>query len=165
MQAPVLTTERLVLRGQRLDDFDRLAALYTTERSRYIGGPLPPPDVWRGFMNSVGHWAVRNYGGWAIDLAATGENIGEVAVTHPVSFPETELGWLLFDGFEGQGYATEAAHAALRYAKDTAQPPTLVSYIDPENASSLRLAHRLGAQRDLAAATPNGDPCLVLRYW
>ena len=42
--------------------------------------------------------------------------------------------------------------------------PSLVSYIDRDNTRSIRLAERLGAVRDDATATPNGDPCLVFRH-
>jgi RimJ/RimL family protein N-acetyltransferase len=58
---------------------------------------------------------------------------------------EPELGWHLFDGFEGQGYAVEAARAAKAdyHARITYAP--LISYIDPANRKSQALAERLGA--------------------
>lgn len=164
MIAPTLSTERLTLRPYRLDDFAHLVAVYATERSRYVGGPLPEKQVWLGFMNTIGQWPILGMGGWAVDLTGTGECVGEVAVTRPVDYPETELGWLLFNGREGQGYAFEAATAARDHAFDVIRPPSLVSYIDPDNRASIRLAERLGGVRDHGAPTPNGDPCLVFRY-
>ena len=163
--APVLTTPRLTLRQQRRSDYELLVDLYTTDRARYIGGPQKPDQVWRGFMNSVGHWPILGMGGWAIDLTATGQTIGEVAVCQPPEFPETEIGWVLFEGFEGHGYALEAATAARDYARTVIAPASLVSYVDPANIPSARLAERLGATLDPAAPTPNGDPCLVFRHW
>lgn len=162
--APTLHTERLVLRPYCHADFEKLAALYTTDRSRYIGGPLSHEQVWLGFMNTVGHWPIMGFGGWALDLAQTGECIGEVAISKPAHFPEIELGWLLFEGFEGRGYAFEAATKALNFAFGALALPTLVSYIDPDNAPSRRLAQKLGGLRDDRAPTPNGDPTHVLRY-
>ncbi len=41
---------------------------------------------------------------------------------------------------------------------------TLVSYIDPRNERSIRLAERLGARLDPRAAQPEDDPCLVFRH-
>ena len=163
--APILTTERLTLRPQRRSDYDKLVELYTSERSRFVGGFRPASAVWRDFMNSVGHWPISGMGGWAIDITASGQCIGEVAVCQPPEYPETEIGWVLFEGFEGQGFATEAASAAKDYARLSIAAPSLVSYIDPDNAPSIRLAKRLGGQHDSLAATPNGDPCLVFRYW
>lgn len=164
MIAPTLHTERLTLRAYRLEDFERLAALFETPRSRYMGGPLPKKQVWAGFMSTVGQWPILGMGAWAIDLTETGECIGEVAITRPMDYPETELGWLLYEGFEGKGYAFEAARAAQDHARTVIRPSSLVSYIDPDNARSIRLAERLGGVRDEEAATPNNDPCLVYRY-
>lgn len=163
--APVLVTERLTLRGQTYADFERLTALYQGERASYIGGRQPPAQVWRNFMNSVGHWPILGMGGWAIDVTASGQCVGEVAVCHPPDYPETELGWALFDGFEGQGYALEAAAAVRDWARNTLRPPSLVSYVDPSNAPSIKLAQRLGGVLDETGATPNGDACLVFRHW
>ncbi|WP_404402375.1 GNAT family N-acetyltransferase [Pelagibacterium halotolerans] len=162
--APTLYTERLVLRAYRYADFEQLAQLYSTDRSRYIGGPLGREQVWLGFMNTVGHWPIMGFGGWAVDLAETGECIGEVAVSKPAHFPEIELGWLLFEGYEGHGYAFEAAKEAQEFAFDELGLETLVSYIDPDNAPSRRLAEKLGGVYDASAPTPNGDPTHVFRY-
>lgn len=164
MQAPIIRTERLLLRPYRLDDFPHLLALYKTDRAAFIGGQLSPRKVWDGFMNCLGQWPVLGIGGWAVEEAESGMLAGEVAVHRPLDYPETELGWLLFDGFEGKGYAREAAEAARLWAFQEARLKTLVSYIDRDNHRSIRLAERLGAVLDAQAATPNGDPCFVYRH-
>ena len=163
-EAPRIRTNRLLLRPYRLDDFRHLLALYETDRAAYIGGRLTPRSVWDGFMNCIGQWPVLGLGGWAVEEPTSGMLVGEVAVHHPVDYPEVELGWLLLEGYEGRGYAYEAAAAARRWAFDEAGLATLVSYVDRENTRSIRLAQRLGAVLDPSAATPNGDPCLVFRH-
>jgi RimJ/RimL family protein N-acetyltransferase len=165
VQAPVIDTERLRLRPYRLDDFQSLLALYATDRAAFIGGRLTERQVWDGFMNCLGQWLVLGIGGWAVEELATGALIGEIAVHRPVDYPETEIGWLLFEGFEGHGFAFEAACTARDWTRANNKAASLVSYIDPDNARSIRLANRLGAVRDSAAETPNGDPCLVFRHW
>jgi RimJ/RimL family protein N-acetyltransferase len=82
----------------------------------------------------------------------------------PPEYPERELGWVILEGFEGKGYAFEAAKLARAYAFETLKFETLVSYIDPDNARSIRLAEKLGAVRDDKAARPEGDGCLVYRH-
>lgn len=164
MQAPLIKTERLLLRPYRLEDFPHLVALYETDRSAFIGGRLSPRQVWDGFMNCTGQWSVLGMGGWAVEEASSGALVGEVAVHRPVDYPEIELGWLLFDGFEGRGYACEAAFAARHWAFSQRGLSSIISYIDRDNVRSIRLAERLGAKLDLAAPTPNGDPCLVYRH-
>jgi RimJ/RimL family protein N-acetyltransferase len=162
--APSIRTERLWLRGYQLEDFHRLAALYETDRSAFIGGRLSVRRVWDGFMNCVGQWPLHGFGGWAVEEATSGVVVGEVAIQRPPDYPETELGWLLFEGFEGRGYAYEAAVAARHFAFQSAGISSLVSYIDPDNMKSIRLAEKLGAKRDEGAKTPNGDPCVVFRH-
>ena len=148
MTCPTLTTERLILRPRTRADFDAFAAFYATDRSRHVGGPLTPIRVWYGFMAEIGYWATDGFGGWAVERRADGALIGEVCIQHPPFFPEVELGWTLLDGFEGCGYATEAATAARDWGFAVRGLDTLVSYIDPDNARSIALAERLGAERD-----------------
>ena len=84
---------------------------------------------------------------------------------YPVGRPETEIGWVLFDGHEGKGFATEAARATLVFARDTLGWTEIVSYIAPENQASVRVAERLGATLDTAAPQPKpGDNALVYRH-
>lgn len=164
LSAPLLTTERLVLRALRFEDFQPLVDLFATERSRYMDGPQSPAQVWSGFMESVGQWPILGYGSWAVTLRESGELVGQCGLNRPYSFPEDELGWLLLDGFEGHGYAFEAAIAARDFGYRQIGMKTLVSYIDPDNTRSIRLAGRLGARLDTSAPTPNGDACLVFRH-
>ncbi|HKK35900.1 MAG TPA: GNAT family N-acetyltransferase, partial [Paracoccaceae bacterium] len=105
---PELETERLRLRAPSEADFEPFAAFYATERSRFVGGPLPRGKVWRSHAALVGHWALRGYGWWSLEERATGALAGRVGLFHPEGWPEPEIGWTLFDGFEGRGYATEA---------------------------------------------------------
>lgn len=163
MIAPVLTTARLELRPLVHSDFALISAMYQTDRAAFIGGKLPAVRVWYGFASDVGAWVLQGFGGWAVDRA-DGTPIGQVALTHPVHYPEPELGWLLYDGFEGQGYATEAAMAARDYGFAKLGWQSFVSYIDPANLPSQAVALRLGATRDTKAATPNNQPTWVYRY-
>ena len=98
-----------------------------------------------------------------IDLRSTGESVGQVGVSDGPLFPEKELGWNLYEGFEGFGFATEAAAALRDWAKETLGLHGLVSYVDPRNAASVRVADRLGAVLDSDA--PRQDPDdLVYRH-
>ena len=65
---------------------------------------------------------------------------------------------------EDKETAREAALAVRDWAYGTRGLGALVSYIDPENARSIRLAERLGAMPDDGAPQPAHDPCLVYRH-
>ena len=68
-----------------------------------------------------------------------------------------ELAWHLFDGFEGHGYAFEAALAARAdyHARISDQP--LISYIAVANTRSEALVQRLGAAREVTRSDDKGD--------
>ncbi len=161
--APTITTERLTLRHHRIEDFEPMAAMFATDWSVYMGGPVSRHDMWRWLGAEVGSWSLLGFGSWAVDLNETGETIGQVGINKPANFPEVELGWLVYPPYEGKRYAFEAADAARTWAFGTCGLQTLVSYIDPENVRSITLAKRLGAVLDTNAARPDPDD-LVYRH-
>lgn len=142
---PTFETERLILRPNRADDFDAYAAFYADDRAQYRGGPLHRLGAYRIFAQEVGHWALRGYGVWALEEKATGTYCGQVGPYFPEGWPEAEISWLLMNGFEGQGYAIEAARFARDYAYGTLGWTTAISLISKGNVPSSRLAERLGA--------------------
>jgi len=71
---------------------------------------------------------------------------------------------MVLDGLEGKGLAYEASLAVLAWAYGPRGIASLVSYIDPGNARSIRLAERLGATRDDAAPKPEGEVCVTYRH-
>ena len=161
--APRIETERLLLRPPTREDFAPIAAFYATEASRFVGGPLEERPVWYWFSAGIGDWDLLGFGSWAIEARATGALAGLVWLNHPPGFPEREMGWLLLPGFEGRGYATEAARAVRDHAYRTLGWTTLVSYVDPANQRSCALARRLGCTEE-----PQAEPLfpwdLVFRH-
>src|SRR5258707_15379113 len=77
---PAIETERLVLRGHRLEDFAESAAMWADpEVTRYIGGrPFSPEEVWAPLLRYVGHWALLGFGYWVVRETATDRFVGEV---------------------------------------------------------------------------------------
>jgi RimJ/RimL family protein N-acetyltransferase len=142
---PVLQTDRLTLRAPRESDVAAMETFGKSERNGFVGGPFDAIGAWRSIMAGVGHWAFKGYGYWSVDRNADGALIGRVGVIFPPDAPEPELAYHLFDGFEGQGYATEAVLAARAHAQDVMGMGPLASFIDPDNARSIALARRVGA--------------------
>ena len=145
-KAPIIKTERLTLRGFELGDFPVFSAFYASERSKFCGGPAHPESSWRMLACEIGHWQLRGYGRWAVTLSDTGELIGNVGLWNPEGWPEPEIGWVVFEGHEGQGLAFEAAVRVREYAYTDLGFTTLTSNIVPGNDRSVKLAERLGAK-------------------
>ncbi len=160
---PKLQTERLTLRPYRREDFPTYAAFLATDRSKYMGGPYSEREAWGWFTTDTIAWQFHGFGTLAIEVA--GQLAGYVGLIHPPSFPEPECGWTLYDGFTGQGFATEAGRAMLDHTFATTDLKTIVSYTHPANTASHRVAERLGGVYDPDAATCNNDPDRVYRHF
>jgi RimJ/RimL family protein N-acetyltransferase len=159
---PTLETGRLVLRAPTRADFAAYEAFMLSERS-HLSDPTPR-KVWQIFAVEFVGWCLDGLGHWVIER--NGRAIGVTGFSHPAYYPEPEMGWALYDGFEGQGFATEAARAARDWARG--RLASLVSYIAPGGARSIAVAERLGAIRDAAAPLPQGtspETCAVYRHW
>lgn len=162
---PRLETERLVLRGPLASDWDALRAFsMDPERMHFIGGAVTRDyDVWRGMTAMVGHWIWNGYGLWTLEDKITGQPAGRVGILDNVEWPEPELAWHLFAGFEGKGLAQEAAMVIRAYAADTLGLDGLISPIDAANTRSRALAERLGATVEREGELL-GKPCLIYRH-
>lgn len=164
MTIPTLHTARLTLRPMVEADFAAYRALMTSPRSVYMGGPYDDRGAWGAFCHDIACWTLFGHGGLMIDLDATGECVGQVGINGGPMFPEKELGWLVYEGFEGRGYVTEAAAALRDWAFGSLGVESLVSYVDPANARSRAVAERLGAVPDDKA--PRQDPeDIVYRHY
>jgi RimJ/RimL family protein N-acetyltransferase len=143
---PRLETERLVMRGLCAEDFEPYAAMMADpDVARYVApAPMNRADAWRALSSGIGHWALRGYGAWAVIRKSDGAFLGRVGMIHPEGWPGLEIGWTLDKPYWGQGYATESAAAAMRYAFLTQPAARLISNIDPENTASQSVAVRLG---------------------
>lgn len=148
LDIPRIETDRLTLRAPREDDFEALAAFGASERARFIGGPYPRARSWGGFLATFGHWALRGYGMWMLEHRETGRTAGRVGMIFNDGWGEPELGWHVFEGFEGQGLAFEASRAARSHAALRQNLEDVISYIDPANTRSVALAKRLGATHE-----------------
>jgi RimJ/RimL family protein N-acetyltransferase len=160
---PTLQTKRLLLRAPAFADYPAYTAFLASARSQYMGRPQSGFAAWGMFCHDLACWTMFSHGALMIDLRSSGDCIGQVGINHGPLFPEKELGWLLYSGFEGHGYVTEAARALRDWAFTVLQLPTLVSYVDPANLASIAVAERLGAVRDDHAARQDPDD-LVFRH-
>src|SRR3984957_10831210 len=115
VEVPVLETERLKLRGHRVEDFVHCAAMWADpEVTRYIGGkPYTEEESWARLLRYAGHWALLGFGYWVVEEKSTATFIGQVGSAAderglPVLRGIPEIGWAFTTQVRGKGYATEA---------------------------------------------------------
>src|ERR1700723_3734939 len=166
--AEVLETERLKLRGHRLDDFAACAAMWADPVvTRYFGGKsLTEEEAWTRFLRYAGHWSLLGFGYWAVEEKATGNFIGEIGFAdykrdlQPSLNGMPEIGWVLASPAHGKGYATEAVRAAVAWGDAHFRLARTACIIAPENLASIRVAVKCG-YRDPEPATYKGKPALI----
>lgn len=187
-QAPIIETDRLRLRGPKPTDFPDSAALWSDPVvTRFTSGkPLSGEEVWGRLLRYVGHWTWMGFGYWVVEEKESGRFAGEVGFSDwkreikPSLEGLPELGWVLSSRVQGQGYATEAAGAAIRWAHshlcerssssgnsglEIPVSPELRSarmtcIIHAENVRSIRVAEKCGFT-ELLRATYLGEPTII----
>jgi len=168
--APTLETARLTLRPFRESDLDAQAAMLgDPETVRFLGGtPWAREDAWRKTLCGPGLWALLGYGYWALERKQEGRCIGQIGFAdfkraiEPGIEGLPEIGWIVAGDVAGQGYASEAAAAALGWADNILDAPELVAIIDPANAASIRIAEKSGFD-GREQAVYRGEPILIFR--
>ncbi len=163
--APVLETDQLILRAPQPGDAEPLIAfLMDQTRAAKFGAFDNRGDAWRWFALNVGHWHIHGYGYFTIEMKETGQPCGICGIWNPETWPEPELGWVVFDGFEGKGIAFEAATTARHWAYRDLGFTTLTSNIVPGNSRSVALAERLGAKYERTYHNSNMGEDMLYRH-
>ena len=169
-EAPLIETERLRLRPFHADDLDALAAMWADEGVvRYIGGQkLGREDTWRRSLAACGQWPFVGFGYWIVETKADGKVVGQAGFAdfkrdmQPSIEGEPELGYVFVPAVHGQGIAGEACSAALSWADANLNASSYPAIISLENEASIRLAERLGFERE-PDATYRGETIALFR--
>lgn len=164
---PTLETERLILRPPQLEDWPACEGFFTSERSRWVGGPVDGQwNAWKTFANLASGWMLRGYGVFVMLPRDSGRAIGAVGPWEPITWPEPEMSWSVWDADAvGKGYVTEAMTRILPWAFETLGWESCVSYIDRDNSRSAAVARRLGAEIDPDAPLPAWDDAGSIDVW
>lgn len=170
MDIPVIETQRLILRGHRLEDFEALAAMWADPQvARFImGTPATREESWARLLRYAGHWRLLGFGFWAVELKAGASFIGDVGFANwqrqitPSLDAMPESGWVFSSTAHGRGIATEAVQAALAWADRHLDGQTTTCIIGVDNLASIRVAKKTGYQ-EYARAQFKGKEVIQLR--
>lgn len=161
-----LKTDRLFLRQWKEDDFEVIAEYYSDEiNAKYVGGQKTLDEAWRHLALQIGHWHLKGFGYWAVEELTTGSFVGCVGLWQSAGWPELELGYWLLTSQQGKGYAREAALKSREFALSELKAHSLVSYIDPTNSPSIKLAESIGARYEKTINLLKHGPHCVYRHF
>lgn len=145
---PEIETTRLRLRLFRPDDLDDY---YTAIRSdpdvmRFLPGcqPQSRAQTEQVIHNFIQYWQDHNFGGFAIIHKTDHKLIGQCGLYLIPEQTDVELFYALAKPYWGQGLATEAGHACLRYGFETVGLARIFAVFVPSNVGSERVMLKLG---------------------
>ena len=161
--APTLVTRNLTIRGPQKSDLAPFTGFLMSERMENLGWAGTEGDAWRGMIAGIGHWHWHGYGFFILEDTASGQPAGRVGILNHIDWPEPELAWQMFDGFEGKSLCYEGAIAVRTWAGSLGLS-SLISMIAPHNARSLALAKRLGAVEESREDHHDGEADVVMRH-
>ena len=169
-EAPLIETERLLLRPWRKVDFRPYHELLQhPDVHRHFGPkPMALEECWRRLMAAVGGWQLNGFGTWAVERKADSRLVGNVGIftawrdLEPEFGEEPEMGWIFAAETHGKGMASEACLASITWTEANLRPTPLWAIIAPANEPSMKLAEKLGFQR-VHETLYHDDPTVVLK--
>ena len=162
---PVLSSERIILRGWQDSDFHPYTTLVSDPvMMRFIGGgAISYKEARKEFDGMREQWIDHKIGIFVIADKTSDELLGFTGLFESPLIDEPELSWSLSAKNHGKGYASEAAVLARNWAFREHNIGPLMSLVHPDNISSKRVAERLGASVE-SHTTWMGQPRLVYRH-
>jgi RimJ/RimL family protein N-acetyltransferase len=162
----VIETERLILRDWAPPDHAVFCAMNADPQvMRHFHKTLTPAECDEKLERLRGWSETRGYTFWAMQRKSDGAVLGNCGLK-PLTVPwpspdDIEIGWMLAKAHWGQGYAREAAAAALDHGLKIA--PRVIAMTTQGNTASWGLMVRLGMapMPDLAfdhPEVPEGNP-------
>lgn len=169
-EAPLIETERLILRPWRKDDFRPYHALlqHPDVHRHFAPEPMGAEECWRRLTAAVGGWQLNGFGTWAVERKEDEKLVGNAGIftawraMEPEFGEDPEMGWIFAAETHGKGMASEACGAVLEWTESSLQPTPIWAIIAPENGASLKLAEKLGFER-VSETLYHNDPTVVLR--
>jgi len=143
---PDLQTPDLLLRAWKPEDTQ---ALFTILQEPGILKYYPPttfdlPKTNKYIDHQLNHWSKYGFGHWAVVLPENGQLIGWNGLEFLSELEEVEIAYLLKKQFQGRGFATQIANAALQFGFEVIGLPSIIGLVHPDNTPSIHVLHKCG---------------------
>ena len=159
----MIETPRLILRPWRAGDLPLFAEQNADPVvMRLLGGVLTREESDAYAARAEAHLAAHGFCKWAVEAPGVARFIGAVGLSHvqfEASFtPAVEVAWRLNRRYWGQGYATEAARAAIEDGSNRAGVKEIIAITVVGNVASRRVMERLGMAQSMEFDHPRYAP-------
>ncbi len=142
-----LVTERLVLlpHGTKYIETTHEYAIDLENTKYMISLPSDSLEATRSFLESCeAEWNNEKPSFLEFAILKDKVQIGSIGLYFNESFDAAEIGWILARDYHNYGYATEAAKAAMNYAKEQLGLTHFIAHCDSENTASENVMKKIG---------------------
>jgi ribosomal-protein-alanine N-acetyltransferase len=152
MEAAILETKRLILRGWKASDQSEFARMNASSEVMEFFPSLWTPEESAAALHRIQSTLDdRGWGLWALEEKSSGNFIGFTGLNIPAFeapfLPAVEIGWRLLPEYWNQGLATEAALKSLWFGFEVLGLPEIVSFTAVSNVKSQRIMEKIGMTR------------------
>ena len=144
----IFETDRLLVRQYVEEDAEAFFRLNTDpEVLRFVPDQaLQSVEQARQVLidHPIADYRKHGFGRGACILKSTGEQIGFAGLKYLDELGEVDVAYRLLPAYWGQGLATEAARAAVRYGFAELGLPRIIGLVMPENIASARVLEKAG---------------------
>lgn len=141
-----LRTGRLAMTPVAWGDLVDLRALKGDPRVHAImlGGVRTAQQAAEDLASDIMFWGRHGVGMWAVRLAGSGDFVGTVGLHQRPDGRGIALRFVVTAAAQGQGYASEAAGAALRFAHERAGLEVVIAVARESNIASRQVLGAIG---------------------
>lgn len=140
-------TKRCRIREMTEKDLEQIYWIYSGESiTKYMEGLYEDREEEQAFLRSYIEQAYKfyGYGTWVIEEKEKNVLIGRVGFNLREGYEEPELGFVIAEEYQRQGYAYECCKEVIKYAKEELGFTTIQTLVREENENSKALCRKLG---------------------
>ena len=143
-----IETNRLILREVQRTDLQELASILANPKVMRFSptGVNSVEQVQEKIQGFITCYKEFGFGKWAVVLKENNQLLGYcgIAVERIDGKDEKELGYRIASRYWGQGLATEAASATVRFGFEQFNLPYLLGIVERANLASVRVLEKVG---------------------
>lgn len=143
----IAETERCKIREMTEEDLDAIYDIYSgKDITKYMEGLYEDREEELEYIRCyIAHeYTFWGYGTWIIERKEDGKVIGRVGYNLREGFEETEIGFVIGEEYQRQGYAIECCKAVLEIGKEEYEFEKIQALIKRGNVASIELCKKLG---------------------
>lgn len=144
----MLQTNRLILREFKPGDLEYLGSILVNPQVMKFSssGPCSIEEAQIRLEKFIESYQIFGFGKWAVCLRGSNQLIGYcgIAMEKIDGKDEKELGYRLDSQYWGQGLATEAASATVKYGFEALNLPYILGVVERSNQASVRVLEKVG---------------------